>query len=315
MRTVNGCKYTPKGLNKILKNRAYVGEYSYAGFIVPGAMPRLVADDVFEAVAKRFAVNKRLGAKTRAQLAEMGDAAPDYWLTGHLYCERCGGTMQGVSGTSKTGTKYYYYGCKNQRAKKKCTAPFVVKSELEARVAQIIEGFLDDTEMLACLAVDLADHHKRTHARADAILEGLEERRRDVDKKLANFVKAIGMGIFNEDTQAAMEALREQKAELEAAIQLEHVKVALTEDESSIGAFYKRYAKATMDDPETRKMLLEYFVDKIFVGRETLTIASWFFDHGEELTYENLMEAKEMGEALTLSREFNASPSGGGGGN
>ncbi|MBS6260974.1 hypothetical protein KJZ02_11245 [Cutibacterium avidum] len=54
--------------------------------------------------------------------------------------------------------------------------------------------------MLASLAVDLADHYKQTHGRQDAILEGLEERRRDVENKLANFVKAIGMGIFNEDT-------------------------------------------------------------------------------------------------------------------
>ncbi|MDK7365192.1 hypothetical protein V7G09_11350, partial [Cutibacterium avidum] len=75
-----------------------------------------------------------------------------------------------------------------------------VKDELEARAAQIIQGFLDDTEMLASLAVDLADHYKQTHGRQDAILEGLEERRRDVENKLANFVKAIGMGIFNEDT-------------------------------------------------------------------------------------------------------------------
>ncbi|MCO6685974.1 hypothetical protein JMX58_06195 [Cutibacterium avidum] len=48
--------------------------------------------------------------------------------------------------------------------------------------------------------MDLADHYKQTHGRQDAILEGLEERRRDVENKLANFVKAIGMGIFNEDT-------------------------------------------------------------------------------------------------------------------
>ena len=199
MRTVNDCKFTPKGLNKMLKNRAYIGEYSYAGFIVSRAMPRLVADDVFEQVQKRFAVNKRLGAMTKAQLADMGDAAPDYWLTGHLYCECCGSTMQGVSGTSKTGRKYFYYYCKNQRAKQ-CTMRQVRKEELEARVAQIIEGFLDDTEILASLAVDLADHYKQTHGRQDAILEGLEERRRDVENKLANFVKAIGMGIFNEDT-------------------------------------------------------------------------------------------------------------------
>ena len=61
-----------------------------------------------------------------------------------------------------------------------------------------------------------------------------------------------------------------------------------------------------MDTTETRDLLLEYFVDKIFVGQGELTIASWFFDHGAEVTFEELTKAKEMGEALTI--EFNASP-------
>ncbi|MCH4160868.1 MAG: hypothetical protein LKF41_02360 [Bifidobacterium sp.] len=67
----------------------------------------------------------------------------------------------------------------------------------------------------------------------------------------------------------------------DAAIQAEHVKAALfVRDEASIGAFYKRFARATMDSRETRGLLFEYFIDKIFVGDKTLTIASWFFDGG-----------------------------------
>lgn len=244
----------------------------------------------------------------------MGDDAPDYWLTGHLWCERCGAPMEGVSGTSKTGRKHRYYYCLNQR-KKRCTAKPVRKDDLEARVVQIVEGFLEDTEMLASLAVDMADHYRATHGRREAALEALEAQRRDAEKKLANFIKAIGMGIFNEDTQAAMEALRAQKDELETAIQTERVKAVLAEDESSIGAFYARFAKATMDTVETREQLLGYFVDKIFVSAETLSIASWFYEHGTEITHDNLVQAKETGDVLTLSREFDTSPSGGDGGN
>ena len=103
-----------------------------------------------------------------------------------------------------------------------------------------------------------------------------------------------------------MQVLEDQKRELDGAIQAEHVKAALLEDEASIGTFYKKYAGETMDTPETRDLLLEYFVDKIFVGPGELTIASWFFDHGAEVTFEELSDAKEMGEALTI--EFSASP-------
>ncbi|MDO5683614.1 MAG: recombinase family protein [Propionibacteriaceae bacterium] len=314
VRTVTGAKFTPKALNKILKSRAYIGEYSYAGHVKPGGMPRIVDNETFEAVQKKFAVNKRRGAKTKAELAAMGDDAPDYWLTGKLFCERCGASMEGVSGTSKTGKKYRYYYCLNQR-KKKCAAKPVGKDAIEARVVQVVEGFLGDVEMLASLAVDMAAHHRETRGRGDEVLKGLEARRKDVEGKLANFVKAIGAGIFNDSTAAAMAALEEQKQQLDATIQAENVKVALFEDEASISTFYQRFAHATMDTAETRDLLLEYFVDKIFVGAATLTIASWFFDGGAGIELADIAEARETGEVRTLSREFDTSPSGGGAGN
>ena len=108
-----------------------------------------------------------------------------------------------------------------------------------------------------------------------------------------------------------MASLEDQKKELDAAIQSERVKATLFEDEASIGAFYRRFAHATMDTPETRELLFDYFVDKIFVGAETLTIASWFFNGGAEITHEDLAEARKKGEVS----EFDTSPRGGGGGN
>lgn len=198
--------------------------------------------------------------------------------------------MEGVSGTSKTGRKYRYYYCLNQR-KKKCAAKAVRKADIEQRVVEVVEPFLDDTEMLASLAVDMAHHYRETHERGRDVLEALEARRRDVEGKLGNFVKAIAMGIMNETTAEAMAALERQKTELDAAIQAEHIKATLFEDEASIGAFYQRFAHATMDTRETRELLFEYFIDKIFVGATTLTIASWFFDHGAEFTLADLDES------------------------
>ena len=78
-------------------------------------MPVLVDEATFDRAQRRFAENKRKGSQ-RAH--GMDDAeAPRYWLTGKLYCGECGSTMQGVSGTSKTGRTYYYYYCSAQRRK------------------------------------------------------------------------------------------------------------------------------------------------------------------------------------------------------
>ena len=320
IRTIRGYQFTPKNLNKLLKNRAYIGEYSFGEHVIEDGMPRLVADDVFEQVQRRFAINKRCGAKTKAELVAQGEEAPVYWLTGRMYCLTCGESMEGVSGTSKTGRTYRYYYCLNQR-KKKCSAKTLRKDEIETRVIEIIESFLHQPDMLASLAVDLADHYRKTHERGDEVLNALEARRRDIEAKLANFVKAIAQGIFNASTAEAMNALEAQKQELDAAIQTERVKATLFEDEVSIGSFYKRFAEATIDTVDTRDQLFDYFVDKVFVGPNQIVIVSYYYDSEKPIEFEDLEEALLSGDRAEEVRmyarkhEFDTSPSSGDGGN
>ena len=201
----------------------------------------------------------------------------------------------------------------NQR-KKKCSAKTVRKDATELRIVEIVEPFLAEPEMLASLAVDLADHYKQTYGHGDEILKALEARRADVETKLANFVKAISQGIFNASTAEVMNALEAQKPELDQAIQAEHVKATLYEDEASIGAFYKRFAEATIDTPETRDQLFEYFVDRIFIGRDQIVIASYYHDSAAPVEFEDFEEAltsgDRAGEVRTYARkrEFDTSP-------
>lgn len=205
---------------------------------------------------------------------------------------RCpSGRLRGIEDRQKH--RYYY--CFNQR-KKQCTLNPVRKDDLEARVVETVEGFLNVEAMLASLAVDMAVPYRETHKRGTAILEALEARRKGVEAKLANFVKAIAAGAFNDATAEAMQALEDQKRELDAGIQAEHVKAALFEDETSIATFHKKYAGALMDTPETRDLLLEYFADKTFIGPGEPTIVSWFFDHRAEVSFAELSQAKEMGK-------------------
>lgn len=322
VRTVRGAKFSTKTLNKMLKNRAYLGVYAYGEYVHEDGMPRLVDDETFDKVQRRFSINKRLGAKTKAELSAQGEEASDYWLTGRMYCRKCGAPMEGVSGTSKTGRKYRYYYCLNQR-KKKCDAKPVRKDEIELQVEDIIASFLDDPEMLASLAVDMADHYRKTHGQGNEVLKALEARRKDVEMKLGNFAKAIAQGIFNETTAAAMRSLEEQKHELDDAIQTENVRTALFEDEASIGAFYKRFAKATLDTVETRDQLFEYFVDKIYLSKEQVIVVTYYFDSVKTFEVDDLDEAlknlHENGELRTFSRtsrrEFNSSPFSGDGEN
>ena len=163
----------------------------------------------------------------------------------------------------------------------------------------------------------MAGHYRKAHGQGNEILKALETHRKDVEIQLANFVKAISQGLFNDTTAEAMPTLEEQKCDLNRTIQTENVKTALFEDEASISSFYKRFAQATINTPETRNQLFEYFVDKVFIGREQIVIASYFHDSAAPIEFEDLEEAlssgHRAGEVRTYARkrEFDTSPSGG----
>ena len=66
----------------MLKNRKYIGEYKYADVIVPGGMPAIIDDELFERVQKRMKVNHRAPARAKAK--------EEYLLTTKLFCGSCG---------------------------------------------------------------------------------------------------------------------------------------------------------------------------------------------------------------------------------
>ena len=160
LRTPRNAKFSVNMLNKMLKNRAYIGEYHHGDITVAGGMPVLVDEATFDRAQRRFAENKRKGSQ-RAH--GMGDAeAPRYWLTGKLYCGECGSTMQGVSGTSKTGRTYYYYYCSAQR-RKECHLHKARKQDLEDMVLFALHNIVDDEENVTALALDAAEYYEKSH--------------------------------------------------------------------------------------------------------------------------------------------------------
>lgn len=59
-------------------------------------------------------------------------------------------------------------------------------------------------------------------------------------------------------------------------------------------AEHRRSRVCGQDAPPALDLLFEYFIDKIFVGATTLTITSWFFDHGAEFALADLDEGSSL---------------------
>ena len=151
LKTNRGNPFTINALHHILTHRAYIGEYKFGDILIPDGMPRLVDDELFQAAQARLEANKR-GGKGAVKKLHPEIEIEDYWLSGKLYCGLCGGTLQGVSGTSKTGSLYYYYSCMNHR-KHACT----LKNQRKGLVEKIVTYTLDDLTRDPALRLIIAE--------------------------------------------------------------------------------------------------------------------------------------------------------------
>ena len=303
IRTMKGTEFTINSLRAILHNEAYIGIYRYSDIVIEDGIPPLVTKEQFEEVQARFALNKRTGSQIANGMDE--DDAPRYWLTGHLYCGHCGESMQGVSGTSKTGAKHYYYYCSGQR-RRRCKKSPVKKVLVEYLVTKLLSILLSDSANLAALAADAA-YYKRYYTDT-GYLEGLEAELKATQKALNNLIRAIEQGIFSETTQERLAALEARKKALNETIEAETVKRSLTQDEHSIQAYFDKYAHADFENPEVREMLLDYFIDKIYIYDDHLEITGWFSDDKRSVEWRELsdgtIEFNVFAPGSTITRKY-----------
>ena len=284
VKTSRGKDFTINGLRSILKNKSYTGLYKYGDIEIPEGMPALISEELYEKVQDRFKLNM-YKAKTD------DEEKPFFWLTGKLLCGECGSTFHGVSGTSKKGKKYHYYACKEYR-KHKCSVKEIPKDILEFLVTKTLEDFLRDDELLTYLAVELSYYYEEMRAN-NSYIESLTNQLKDTEKALSNLVKAIEMGIFSETTQARLQELETQKKAVKDAIEAEKAKKALIENDTGIQHFFDMYKHADMRNPKVRDMVLEFFVDKIYVYDYYIVITCYMKNYDYYEDYGAILDAIE----------------------
>ena len=291
-RSVRNREFTVNSIRGILKNPAYIGVYRYADKVQEGGMPALISKDLYEAAQERLKYNKKFGAQNARGLDE--DLKPRFWLTGKLYCGECGDSMQGTSGTSKTGAKHYYYSCNDQhkgRRGKGCKKKPVKKDWIEGYICTVLKDFLDDSECLASLAVDIAGYHKRQYD-DKGYLDSLKADLQSTETAISNIIKAIIAGASGDTINEELQKYEERKKAIIEAIQVEEIRHTQNKDVDSIKAFFEKYAHANLDEPETRELILNYFVDKIFLFDDRVVITSNYDNTDRGMIFADVKEKK-----------------------
>lgn len=278
-RTNSDKEWTHNGLRSILRNRKYTGVYQEGDIVVPGGMPAIISEELFEQAQSRMQKNRHQGTSKVPV-----DVEPRYWLTGKLYCGYCKERMSGMSGTSETGKKYYYYRCTT----KGCDKKNITKEDIEAQVEFVLKQLIKDSGSVAAFAIDKLEAYKASHPINTTVLDGLKDRERDIQKGIANIVKTIEQGVSSDALIDRLKELEAQKKQIAETIAVETIRQERADDEYSIRSYFEKYANSDLSDISTKKAMLDYFVDKIYVYDDYLKVLVWYSTGKKEIEfYEN----------------------------
>ena len=282
-KTVRGNKFTVNSLRNILVNRAYIGEYKFGKTLIPDGMPRLIDDETFQKAQAKLEANKR-GGKGAIKKLHPEIEIEDYWLTGKICCGLCGGTMQGVSGTSRSGNLYYYYSCINYR-KHTCTLKYQRKELMEKIVLYTLDDLINDPALRIIIAEKCYAYHQAQNNDNGAYEASIRAQLKDVEGKLNNLVKAIEAGIFNSTTAERMNVLENQKSMLNDALLAEQNRKKCDLTLNTTVKFLSSLV-GDINNPDTRRRLLEFFIDKIYVYPDKMVLTFYYTDDRRELPFE-----------------------------
>ena len=136
--------------------------------------------------------------------------------------------MFGESGVSHTGKMYTYYKCAAAKKKKICDKKAVRKQWLEDLVVnETMKLVEDDASMNAIIAKVMELQNQES-----TDLPIYEKQLKETEVGITNMLNAIQMGILTSSTKERLEALEEQRKELQARIAEE--RLCQAEDERGV---------------------------------------------------------------------------------
>lgn len=256
LRTLRGRPFTHNSLRTLLKNEKYIGVYTYKDEVrIEGAIPPIIDPDTFEKVQRMLKYNQKAAAHKNAKT--------EYLLTEKLFCGKCGAMMVGVSGTGKSGVRHHYYYCSGQR-RKICDKKPVRKEWIEQLVLKRIAELLQNDEILDFIAENTYQYYVRQNTDS-SYTESLRAELRDTENAMANLVRALEAGIFNDATRTRMEELDEQKRALSASLAAARLKQDLGLKKEHIVYFLHRFSAMDCHDRNCQKQLIRAFLNSVFV--------------------------------------------------
>ena len=272
----------------MLNNRRYIGEYKYRDIIVPDGIPAIVPQDLFDRVQEKLAQNRKAPARHKAE--------DDYLLTTKLFCGYCGAYLCGESGKSRNGTVHHYYKCVSVKKKRTdCKKKPVRKQWLEDLVVnEVMKVVMNDKtiEAFVSMVMDLQDKENTS-------LPLYEQQLREAETGIQNLLNAIQQGILTKSTKSRLEELEAAKEDLE--IKIANEKIAKPRISPEFVTFWlHKFRKLDIRQQSHRKMLIDAFVNAIYLYDDKLVLTFNYKDGTRTITLDDVKEAAKANTGSDL---------------
>ena len=270
-------------VQRMLSNRRYMGEYTFRDIVVPDGIPAIVPKELFDRVQEKMAKNKKSPARHKAE--------DDYLLTTKLFCGYCGAYLCGESGTSRTGVVHHYYKCVSVKKKRTdCHKKPVRKEWLEDMVVNATMKMLMNDATIGAIVSALMTLQDEENVNLPLYEKQLRETKTAID----NLLNAIQQGLLTRSTKERLDALEAAQDELENKIACEKLaKPRITEEQ--LRFFLEKFRKMDVANQAQRKMLIDTFVNAIFLYDDKVVLTYNFHEGTETISFEELQKVTEAG--------------------
>ena len=268
--TKRGGPWNKSSCGRLLSNERYTGVYIYKDVRIPGGMPQIIPQPLFDAVQLILhnKANPRATSAAAPQRRRQDDGI--YYLTGKLFCGHCHSPMVGISGHSRHGPSYYYYTCKGKREKSGCHKRNVNREKVEAAIAQGLKSVVMCDDVIQALA-DTAVEHQRENVN-NLELESLQQQLREATHAIQNIMAAIEAGVFSANVQSRLLELEAKEKELTARISLAQADMEQPMTREDIVAALTLYQDGDVEDHQYREALFDAFLVAAYVYDDHIKI-------------------------------------------
>ena len=148
-----GKPFVRNSVYNILRNEKYSGVYKHGDEVVDNMYPQIVPTEIFNQVRRKVDANK-YGKKS---------LKIDFLLRQKLICGNCGQPMHGESGTTKNGSRIYYYKCYGRKRRlNDCNKSMIRKEVIERLVTDTIVQKLSEPSLINILVSKIMQRQEKS---------------------------------------------------------------------------------------------------------------------------------------------------------